>query len=74
MSELHRRSESFRLEEIEEAMTKLSISPTQSLTQEQQAGTAKFQLLQESNIDPFRERLTDRQVNTDVYKRQIIQC
>ena len=30
MRELRRRSESFRLDEIEEAMTKLNISPTQS--------------------------------------------
>ena len=63
MRELRRRSESFRLEEIEEAMTKLNISPTQSPTQEQQTGTVKFQFLQESNIDPFKERLTDSQVN-----------
>ena len=63
LRELRRRSESFRIEEIEEAMTKLYISPTQSPTQEQQTGTAKFQFLQESNIDPFKERLTDRQVN-----------
>ena len=32
MRELRRRSESFKLEEIEEAMTKLNISPTQSLS------------------------------------------
>ena len=63
MRELRRRSESFRLEEIEEAMTKLNISPTQSPTQEQQTGTVKFQFLKESNIDPFKERLTDSQVN-----------
>ena len=34
MRELRRTSESFRLEEIEEAVTKLNISPTQSPTQE----------------------------------------
>ena len=60
MRELRRRSESFRLEEIEEAMTKLNISPTLSPTQEQQTGAVKFQ---EYNIDPVKERLTDRQVN-----------
>ena len=38
MRELRRRYESFRLEEIEEAMMKLNISPTQSPTQEQQTG------------------------------------
>ena len=63
MRELRRRSESFRIEEIEEAMTKLNISPTLSPTQEQQTGAVKFQFLQESNINPVKERLTDRQVN-----------
>ena len=63
MRELRRRSESFRLDEIEEAMTKLNISPTQSPTLEQPNGTAKLQILQESDINTFKERLSGSQVN-----------
>ena len=64
MRELRRRSESFRIEEIEEAMTKLNISPTQSPTQDQQPSAVKFQFLQESSIEPSKDRLTVRQANT----------
>ena len=64
MRELRRRSESFRREEIEEAMTKLNISPTQSPTQEQQSSAVNFQFLQESTIEPSKDRLTVSQVNT----------
>ena len=64
LRELRRRSESFRIEEIEEAMTKLNISPTQSPTQEQQPSAEKFPFLHEFSIEPSEDRLTARQANT----------
>ena len=62
--ELRRNSDSFKMEEIEEALTKLYISPFQSPTLEQRPTTVNFESPSVSRIEPSNDQLLNRNVNT----------